>query len=117
MHKCEKCLAVFTTKQNLNKHINKKIPCDSIIQCENCLVIFKTRQILNNHINKKNKCIKVELKIENIKLKQKIVKIINEFSISVENEMYKLELSKIKKIIELLNQNIINEKYIMNQIL
>lgn len=45
-----------------------------------------------------------------IELEQLIFKTLEKYK--VENEMYKLELSKIKTIIELLNQNIINEKYI-----
>jgi hypothetical protein len=70
MSECVKCNKSFKSIYNLNKHNNKKIPCDLIIKCENCLKIFNTKQNLNKHNNRKNPCIKVDLIKENEKLKE-----------------------------------------------
>jgi len=93
---CTKCNNNFTTKQNLNKHINKKIPCDRIIKCDNCLIVFKTKQILNKHQNRKNKCKKVDLQVKNKEL-------------TYENTILKLELENQKlKNSQIINNNITN---------
>ena len=61
---CVKCDKVFKTKQNLNLHLDKKIPCDRKLECKNCKKVFKTNQKLNNHINNITKCEKVDPEIE-----------------------------------------------------
>jgi len=66
---CIKCKKEFSTNYHLNRHHQRKIPCDRVIQCDNCLMIFKTKQILSNHQNRKTPCKKVDLEQEVKKLK------------------------------------------------
>ena len=83
---CIKCNKVFKFKSDLQRHLNRKIKCDRILECDNCKKKFKTIQQLDRHLNNKKKCEKLdpeienailklekevlELKIENIELKQ-----------------------------------------------
>ena len=89
-NKCILCNKNFDTKQGLNRHLNRKIPCNRVIQCDNCKNIFKTNQGLHRHINKKNPCQKKDLEEENKKLKE-------------ENERLKSKQEN-----NILNQNITN---------
>ena len=82
LYKCEKCNKEFNRKYNLDKHINKKISCNRILKCDNCLKVFQTKQTLDNHRNRKNKCIKVDLEIENKKLKEENEKLKNTSNIT-----------------------------------
>lgn len=57
-YKCAKCNSEFSTKGNLAKHLNKKIPCDEKKQmqeikrkCTGCNKIFFSQQSLNYHID------------------------------------------------------------------
>lgn len=50
MFKCEKCNKEFKTKQDLNRHQLKKIPCDRILKCVKCNKDFKTKYNLNRHL-------------------------------------------------------------------
>lgn len=54
--KCKKCGKMLSSVQNLEKHMNKKIPCDSIIKCHKCDRIFKTKQLLLSHQKRKTPC-------------------------------------------------------------
>ena len=90
MNKCNLCNREFKRIYELNRHQNRKIPCNRIIQCTRCLTVFSTKQNLTKHLNRKTPCKKVDLKEENNKLKE-------------ENE--KLKLEKENKI---LNQTINN---------
>jgi len=60
-YKCQLCNKIFNNKSNLNKHLNKKNPCNKIIICLNCNKIFTTQNNLNKHLNKKNRCISIEI--------------------------------------------------------
>jgi hypothetical protein len=53
---CSKCNKVFKRNIDLNRHINRKIPCDRKLECNRCFKIFNQKCDLLNHINKKNKC-------------------------------------------------------------
>jgi hypothetical protein len=86
MNKCEKCNKEFKSIYNLNKHKNKKIPCNKIIKCDICLTEFKRNEHLTNHLNRKNKCIKVDLKNKILELEHK-----NEL-LAHKNEILELKL-------------------------
>lgn len=77
--KCSKCNKEFETNYKLNRHNDRKIPCDNVIKCNKCEKIFKTTQQLQNHIKRKIPCesASIQLKIldkenENLKLKIKL---------------------------------------------
>lgn len=50
---CVKCHKIF---KNLEKHINRKIPCDRIFKCPKCGKKFNTKYNYNRHINRKTSC-------------------------------------------------------------
>ena len=55
-HICYRCDKSFTTKYSLNRHLNKKLPCDNKIielKCSTCLKLFSNKQNLKTHQNKK----------------------------------------------------------------
>jgi hypothetical protein len=53
---CNKCGKQFCNKYSLQNHLNRKNPCDSIIQCDICKKIFKRNLHLTDHKNRKNPC-------------------------------------------------------------
>ena len=53
---CKKCGIKFGSFQNLEKHLNKKIPCNRTLKCEKCNKIFKHKGHLNSHMNRKTPC-------------------------------------------------------------
>jgi uncharacterized C2H2 Zn-finger protein len=69
-HICSKCDKTFTSKQNLNRHINNKYGCSKDLSCKRCGQIFNNRYILYKHMNKKNKCANVltDMAIEALEL-------------------------------------------------
>lgn len=46
---CNKCNKRFKTETNFKKHINNKLPCDSIIQCLFCEKVYNTAVAFNKH--------------------------------------------------------------------
>lgn len=91
---CLNCNKVFTTIQNLNKHLTRKIKCDNKIECKDCKKVFKTKQKLHQHNNNKKDCkyleleqrIEIlELKLENANLRnvQTINNIVNNTNINI----------------------------------
>ena len=54
---CTKCNEIFSTKQHLTRHLNKKNKCDTIseYQCNICNKYFKSSYYLNDH-TKYKKC-------------------------------------------------------------
>jgi CRISPR/Cas system CSM-associated protein Csm2 small subunit len=54
--KCPKCEKCFSTATNLQKHIQKKKPCDTVIECEKCKMKFKYIRDKHRHINRKTPC-------------------------------------------------------------
>lgn len=77
---CNKCDKLFKTKQNLQLHISKKIPCDRELKCERCFYTTTTKFNLDRHLNKKNKCKVINLEAENeiLKLKLQLSELKNE---------------------------------------
>lgn len=78
---CEICNKVLKSKQALQFHLNKKIPCNNKLECERCGYVAQTKQNLNTHINRKNKCKLIDkdneikqlkLQIQNLELKSKL---------------------------------------------
>ncbi len=72
---CVNCNKEFKTKQELTRHINRKIKCDNKIECNNCKMIFKTKFNLERHKTNKKGCKTKELedRIEILELKNKIL--------------------------------------------
>jgi len=62
--KCSKCNNTFNSEYVLNKHLNRKIPCDTILQCTRCDKVFKTIRDLNSHENRKFPCKITDLNFE-----------------------------------------------------
>lgn len=54
--KCSKCNNTFNSEYVLNKHLNRKIPCDIVLQCARCNKVFQTIRDLNSHENRKFPC-------------------------------------------------------------
>lgn len=54
---CKNCNKLFSTKQSLNRHLNKKIPCNKKIICIKCGLTFDTKQHLSNHLKMKGNCL------------------------------------------------------------
>ena len=58
MFKCPKCCKSFTSKYNLNVHLNKKVPCileennEDKIKCDFCNVGFASNSNLNKHLGR-----------------------------------------------------------------
>lgn len=55
--KCKICDKSFSTKQSLDRHLNRKYKCDRKIICHKCGLTFKTKQHLHNHQNMKGDCL------------------------------------------------------------
>jgi uncharacterized C2H2 Zn-finger protein len=92
---CIKCDKIFKRNIDLNRHINRKIPCDRKLECNRCFKNFNQKCDLLNHINKINKChnkrsemeIQTEIKIKNITESEMKIK-----ELDKENENLKLQL-------------------------
>ena len=66
---CIKCNKIFNSNRDLQRHLDRKIKCDHVLECDNCKKKFKTKQNLNKHLNNKKKCEKLDPEIENVILK------------------------------------------------
>ena len=74
-HKCKKCKQTFVSEYLLNKHLNRKVPCDVVLKCDRCEVVFTNAYRLNRHKNRKNPCtiidkksdLEIKLEIEKLK--------------------------------------------------
>lgn len=53
---CIGCKMNFGTIQNLEKHLNKKIPCGRVLKCKTCNKVFKHKGNLRRHMNRKTPC-------------------------------------------------------------
>ena len=53
---CSKCNRKFTTFYGLDRHIQKKIPCDRVLNCKKCKRVFKQKNDLKRHTNRKTSC-------------------------------------------------------------
>ena len=60
---CIKCDRLFTSIYLLNKHLNKKISCDIVLECIRCKKIFKVDKELSTHLNKKIPCLVLDTKL------------------------------------------------------
>lgn len=98
---CINCNKKFKTKQELIRHIHRKIKCDNKIECENCNKEFRTKQNLNKHKTNKKGCETKNLETENIILKKD-----NEI-LELKNEILELKIK---------NATIVNNTNINNNI-
>lgn len=96
---CIKCNKIFNSNRDLQRHLDRKIKCDRILECDNCKKTFKTKQNLNKHLNNKKKCKKLDPEVENVILK-------------LEKEVLVLE----KEVLQLKQINNINNGTINNNI-
>lgn len=96
---CIKCNKIFNSNRDLQRHLDRKIKCDRILECDNCKKTFKTKQNLNKHLNNKKKCKKIDPEVENVILK-------------LEKEVLVLE----KEVLQLKQINNINNGNITNNI-
>ena len=96
---CIKCNKIFNSNRDLQRHLDRKIKCDRILECDNCKKTFKTKQNLNKHLNNKKKCKKLDPEVENVILK-------------LEKEVLVLE----KEVLQLKQINNINNGNITNNI-
>lgn len=73
-YSCIKCDKIFNREIDLERHNNRKIPCDRKLQCQRCFKEFKLSGDLKRHMYKKNKCydkrsdLELVLKIEETKM-------------------------------------------------
>ena len=100
-NKCPKCNTSFASKYNLQKHLERKIPCDRVLQCDRCKKIFARKSNLTTHLNRKNPC---KTKEEELDLFQKKLdfekekaKIQEEKKIKILNEENKLKIEILEK--------------------
>lgn len=63
--KCKICDKSFSTKQSLERHLNRKYKCNRKIICHKCGLTFKTKQHLHNHQNMKGDCLIKKINIIN----------------------------------------------------
>ena len=96
---CIKCNKIFNSNRDLQRHLDRKIKCDRVLECDNCKKTFKTKQNLNKHLNNKKKCKKLDPEVENVILK-------------LEKEVLVLE----KEVLQLKQINNINNGTINNNI-
>jgi len=95
--KCNICNNEFSTKQNLTKHLNRKISCNNVIKCDNCHTIFDTTYNLRRHLNRKTPCKKINIPEENeiLKIRTEVQLLKQDFiniSEKTENEILELKL-------------------------
>jgi hypothetical protein len=102
MHLCENCNKSFSDKYKLQKHLQKKNKCNTILECSRCRKTFTRKYDLNRHIERKTPCIKIkdefkerELALEEKKIELEFLKI---DSSNKEREIRLLELDKILEI-------------------
>lgn len=104
---CTKCKEKFTNKYHLNRHINRKTPCDVVLQCTRCTKIFDNKRDLDKHTARKFPCkeyivntksiIEIELEIEKEKTIRMNSKIINKIELENVRNMNALNLMNAKK--------------------
>jgi len=80
---CDKCDKEFSNNQQYKNHINRKIPCNRIIECTICKEQFKTKQLLKRHKNRKiKKCYPPDITSELNSLKEEIKELKNKQNIT-----------------------------------
>jgi len=83
MYNCDKCSKVFKNNQQFKQHLNRKIPCNRIIECDICKIHFKTLFLLKQHKNRKiKKCYPPDITYELNKLKEEIKELKNKPNIT-----------------------------------
>lgn len=104
--KCKKCKNYFITKYLLDKHINRKYPCDLDLQCKKCNKKFPTFPQLERHMNRKTPCASAE----NPKVVSKKLSDDEKFMMQLELEKFKIETEKELKLKELETKILLQEK-------
>lgn len=83
---CDKCKKTFSTKYNLQRHLDKKVSCDKPLECNRCGKSFTKINTYQTHINRKFPCKNREMNQNAIDIKK------------LEMELKKLELISNTKI-------------------
>lgn len=89
MKQCLKCSKEFKTKQELDRHLNRKIKCDNKIECNDCKREFKTKQKLERHLNRKISCL-----LEAEKYRTEVLELKNQ-NLILKNENLELKMAAI----------------------
>ena len=66
MPHCEKCNVIFKTAYGLERHLNRKNPCDINgvkYVCETCGYTTANKKKFTHHINRKMPCVKLFLSV------------------------------------------------------
>ena len=102
---CKKCNKVFSTKQSLKRHLNRKYLCTRKIICNKCGLEFDTTQHLINHKNMKKDCL-----IKKINTIQKLNEELSENFINYSTLIDKIyDLANLIKMLEKKNSEILKE--------
>lgn len=105
---CINCNKVFTSTYNYDRHINRKTPCNMLLQCVRCDKIFKYQREFDTHTNRKFPCkmtpdnIMREEHEKDRKLQIQLSEEKNKVLLAIADEKIKIanEKNKIKKIQE-----------------
>jgi hypothetical protein len=120
---CNKCDRIFTSNVYLNRHINRKIPCDRKLEYDRCGKDFTQLSNFNSHINRKNPCsikenlvinksLELELSKEITKQKQKYIEFAKEITKQEQEKTKQAKLNKGKTVINNNNiQNIFGDRH------
>lgn len=84
---CIRCEKQFNSEYNLNKHLNKKIPCGTSLKCDRCYKLFYNKRDYDQHLSRKFPC-----KMSNDQSKLELKKI--ELEIQKINAVVRLEVEK-----------------------
>ena len=90
--KCDKCNFSFIRVIDLERHKNRKIPCDRVLKCNKCNKVFSQKSNLEKHMQRKKSCINKE-EVSNLpvlKLQEQVLRL----QIKLEKERNKGKLLK-----------------------
>jgi uncharacterized C2H2 Zn-finger protein len=107
---CLKCNKEFKTKQTLQRHLDRKNPCDLVHKCNRCDKIFDKKSNLITHLNRKTPCKLPEEVLEKKReAKEHADKILLLKEEKIKNETLKIELEE-KKLQEREKERLQREK-------
>jgi hypothetical protein len=96
MYNCDKCGKIFNYNSLLQRHLNRKTPCDKNktdnnnkkeYKCDKCLKTFRDSYILKSHKNKKNPCTNQIINSNNINNTNNLINSQNVYNIHINERM------------------------------